>query len=278
MTDALCTIQEEICIAWGVDVGMCRYTNAGAVIKSGKCTSIKKEIVMYDKINIMMPTYKRPKMLRRCIDSILDTAQKKENICFTFMINKKDRSYDDFEWPFDTCVLKENLDEPDISEYFNRMYAETAHKGENILVSFGGDDFIYETPGWNTRVLDTINQADGVAVVHCDDAFIAHGTCTVNFFTTRKFVDAMGVPYNCPYYKRYYMDEAYSHIADAVDANYYLSDVVIRHDHMSARPQCDETYARLQGVGDKRGEFGDTKPMWDYVAKAVKNLKESGIL
>ena len=229
---------------------------------------------MFDSINLMLPSYKRPDMLRRFVDSAFSTAKKPESLCFTFMTNDKDASYDNFKWPERSCVLRESSTEPNLSAYFNAMFADTAFSDPNIACSMLGDDMVFETQGWDVAVINQLNEADGVAVVHCEDGFCSHGAIPVNLFVARKFVEAMGVPFMCPYYKRYYMDEAYAHIADSIDANYFLFDVMIRHDHTSGKTW-DETYARLQ---DLDGEFGDTKAMWLYVNQAVRNILRSGLL
>lgn len=240
--------------------------------------------MIYDTINLMIPSYKRPSLLRTVIDSAIATATDPKNLCFTFLINDKDESYENFNWPQPSCVLKENSNAPNLSACFNQMYSDTTFKGENVLVSMLGDDMEFKTPGWDTRVLAAINTNNGIGIVHCEDEFCSHGACPVNLFTTRKFVNvcmsSVSV-FMTPQFKRYWMDEIWGRVADLLKCNHFLPDVIIKHNHTSGKANSDETYNRLQNVGEREMTGGidvARNYIWPYVESMVDNFLDSDLV
>ena len=237
---------------------------------------------MFDRINLMVPSYKRPAMLRTFIDSALETATNEDNLCWTILLNEKDDSYKDFVWPINCCILKENSGEPNLSAYFNQMYNETAHKGDDVLVTMLGDDMAFETSGWDVQILAKINEKNGIGIVHCEDGFCSHGACPVNIFTTRKFVEACGGEFMCSAFKRFWMDEIWGQLADMAHCNYFLPNVVIKHNHTSGKNSHDETFQRLEAIGNRFEMNGgiDTarEAIWPFVDVMYDNLLESGLI
>ena len=238
----------------------------------------------YDKINLMIPSYKRLDMLKTAIESACATAAHIENLVFTVLLNEKDCSnYDMSNTPAPTFILKENLDVPNLSAYFNQMYDQTAFKGENVLVSMLGDDMEFKTQGWDTRVIDTINAHNGIGIVHCNDDFCSFGACPVNMFTTRKFVNACmdsDSIFMTPQFRRYFMDEIWGKVADLLECNYYLPDVIIKHNHTSGKSSSDETYNRLQRIGEREMAGGmdiARSYIWPYVERMVENFLDSDL-
>jgi hypothetical protein len=221
----------------------------------------------------MIPSYKRPEMLKTCIDSAIATASDLKRLCFAIMLHTGDTSYDNFHFPTETILLFEQETEPNLSLFYNRMYSETCYDRQEHLVSMVGDDMAFQTKNWDMKILDKANEIDGVGIIHCEDAFISHGSIPVNLFTSRKFVDAAGPTFMCPYYKADYIDTVWGEIATTVDCNYFLSDVIIKHNHTTGKPQWDETFQRLQRV-----KKHSQKEYWEYVNRCVKNLYESGLI
>lgn len=238
--------------------------------------------MLYNKINIMIPSYKRPLMLRTAIDSAIKTCSDIHNLVWTICINEKDNSYDDFMWPSNTLLIRENTNEPNLSAYFNQMYRESVDFGEDVLVSLCGDDFEWQTPKWDHEVIIAINKARGIGIVHCEDAFCSHGACPVNMFTTRKFVDACGGEFMCSAFKRFWIDEVWGRLADMAKCNYFLPNVVIKHNHTSGKNSHDETFQRLEAIGNRFEMNGgiDTarEAIWPFVDIMYDNLLESGLI
>jgi hypothetical protein len=236
---------------------------------------------MFDRINLMVPSYKRPAMLRTFIDSALETATNEDNLCWTILLNEKDDSYKDFVWPINCCILKENSGEPNLSAYFNQMYNETAHKGDDVLVTMLGDDMAFETSGWDVQILAKINEKNGIGIVHCEDGFCSHGACPVNIFTTRKFVEACGGEFMCSAFKRFWMDEIWGRLADMAKCNYFLPNVVVKHNHTSGKNSHDETFRRLENMGVHEMAGGidvAREAIWPFIEVMYDNLLESGLI
>jgi hypothetical protein len=236
---------------------------------------------MYNKINIMVPTYKRPGMLGTLIDSARSTSSP-DNICFTIMRNIDDHSCYNFihlDRP-DICLMTEETCDPNLSHYYNEMYRNTKWQEPETLVSMIGDDMVFETPGWDSKILGKANEIDGIGIIYCNDGYISQGEIAVNLFTSRKFVDAAGSTFMVPEFKRYWFDTIWTEIANATDTNYYMPDIMIKHNHTSAKPHPDETFVRLENVGVSEmtgGAIAYKDKIWPYVTRAVKNLQRSGL-
>jgi len=235
----------------------------------------------FNKINIMVPSYRRPDMLRKFLDSVLCTTSDLDNVVFTVMLNVDGGDYGKVIMPAHTHVIYEETTEPNLSFYYNEMYEKTNYNSNDTLVSMLGDDMVFKTKGWDRIVLAKANEIQGVGIIHCDDDFCQHGNIPVNLFTSRKFVDAAGDTFMCPEFKRYWIDTIWGEMANYVNASYYLPEVVIKHKHNSGKPKHDDTYNRLEGAGSKElvgGIDASKNRIWPYVQRSVKRLLESGLV
>jgi len=230
--------------------------------------------MIYTKINLMIPSWHRRELLTRCVKSAYDKAEVKHNILLTLCINESDHSYDDMPY-FEphTHIIHENTTTPNLSHYYNLMYEKTQFNDLDTLVSMIGDDMVFETQGWDQRVLEKINEVDGVGLVHCEDVFMQHGHIPVNLFTSRKLVDAMGVPFMCPDFAADWIDTAWGELATLLDINYFLPDVIIRHDHALGPRGRDETTKRLEPQSK-----ANASAMWKWINAAAANIKEAGLV
>lgn len=211
--------------------------------------------MQYDKINLMIPSYKRKQWLDRCIRSALSTAEQPQNIFFTVCVNRIDvdtQVYLQKECPCAHLdIIYENTEQPNLAYYYNLMYKDTAYNGESVLVSMIGDDMVFLSSGWDTKILDEINKRDGIAVLWCNDLLAGKkSTACINLFTTRKIVEASRHPYMCELFHADMIDVVWWHVGTCTSTLIYLDDVHIRHDHSTLQQpeQWDETFRRINPV------------------------------
>lgn len=131
---------------------------------------------------------------------------------------------------------------------------------------------VFITPGWDKRILDKINEVNGVGMVYCDDDYVQHEKLCVNMFTTRKLVEATGRPFMCELFPVDFLDNIWQNLATGLGIAYYLGDVKIKHEHANQTP----TFQRLR---QQYGESHRNVHLLDaYVAEMGMNVRKSGII
>lgn len=208
---------------------------------------------MYNKLWIMVPTYKRLEWLKRFLDSSIDKADSINQIAFCVCINKKDAASRDFLINYFTdkkmnfMLTTEETRQPNLSLYFNLMYnAVDQHEaGHDFVATMFGDDMTFETKGYDTRLLSEINVNNGVGVFWCDDGYIAHDKLCVNVAVTKKFIEATERPFMCPIFKADMIDVVWYYVGQLTQTLHYLPDVLIQHRHSTGLAEVDQTFERL---------------------------------
>ena len=246
--------------------------------------------MIYDKINIMLPSYKRAAQLGRCIDSALRTAADIGNLRFTFCVNERDTETAQYlpsrYWPDPLMwqVVFEKTQQPNLAYYYNLLYEKTDFSEAGTLVSMVGDDMIFASPAWDKEILGRMNECDGLAIIHGDDDYIGHEQLCVHLFTSRKVIEATQRPFMCPKYHAEMIDVVWTFIGRMLEVGerplkQYLRGVTIRHEHFSRLPadKADETAKRLSPLR----EIANTKENmhWaiSYAAVSAANIAMSGI-
>jgi hypothetical protein len=238
----------------------------------------------YDRICLMLPTYKRSKTyLPQFIDSAIAMSNPRK-ICFAFCVNENDQEtrnyllHKDFNG-IDIVLVSENLSKPSLAKYFNMLYEAVMKFGENCVVSMLGDDMVFKTNGWDQRILDLINMYEGVGVFWCNDDYIAHERCPVNLFVTQKMVKATGKPFMCEEFGADYIDYLWGKVGKYTATSHYLPDVIIWHNHSTNKPpeQRDPTFQRLSKVQDEAKQLGK-KRCKEIAAEIAETLRSKGFV
>jgi len=233
----------------------------------------------YNRINIMIPTYRRIKCGRflKFIRSAIAQADDLKNICVTILINEDDEeSQEYFKNPVDiTCdfqVLTTNTFPPSLAKFFNQLYDQTKFSSPQTLVSMVGDDMVFTTKGYDTAILNKINEIDGVGMVYCDDDYCQHDNLCVNLFTTRKLISATGKPFMCELFPVDFIDTVWMNFARRMQLCNYLGDVKIKHEHSPNT----ETWQRLRNFYFEAAK--NVHLLNGYVDEMCMNVIKSGIL
>ena len=242
----------------------------------GWCANMK-----YEKICLMVPTYKRVPRLMSFINSAVSTADDFSRLLFCFCVNERDADTRMVleHWGNDNNreVILENTIQPNLALYFNKMYAETKFK--DAVVTELGDDMAFRSKGWDTRVLNTINAEDGKAIVYFNDNYVAQEKCCVNLFTTRKMVEATKKPFMCEFFHADMIDMVWTMVGAMTGTLRYQGDMIIEHNHASKQDQkqWDETFKRLRPVQVAANAPANQKLAVCYATLCAKNLIEAGV-
>jgi hypothetical protein len=245
-----------------------------------------KEAVVFDRICLMVPTYKRSdRLLPRFIDSALERAADPHRIRFSFCVNDADLETNAYLrsrcWPDDQCweVLVEDSRVPDLSRFFNLLYERSRFGDRDTLVSMLGDDMVFQTPGYDERILDVARRTQGKTIIYCNDAYTAGSRICVNLFTSRSLVSATGKPFMCPLFQADMIDLVWTYVGVLTQTLAYLSETVIKHDHSTAYPESrwDVTSQRLRPLqqGYRNRESHDLA--FAYASVVARNLIAAGI-
>ena len=110
-----------------------------------------------------------------------------------------------------------------------------------------GDDNVPRTIGWDSRIIETLEQKGGICFG--DDLYPGRekGTLTIHAFMDTQIVRTLGY-FGPPEIKHMYVDVVWQAWGEKVGLT-YLSDVIIEHLHYTAgKAQSDESYQASTGL------------------------------
>jgi len=241
---------------------------------------------MFDRICLMVPTYKRSdRLLPRFIDSALARAADPRRLRFSFCVNAADSATGAYlrtrDWPVGQGweVLLEDSRSPDLSRFFNFLYEESQFCNRGTLVSMLGDDMVFETQNYDERILEAANRTRGKAIIYCNDAYRAGSRICVNLFTSRDLVDATGKPFMCPLFRADMIDLVWTYVGTLTRTLLYLPETIIKHDHSTAYPEArwDEAYQRLHPLQQSYKNRESHALAFGYATVVARNLVAAGI-
>lgn len=242
---------------------------------------------MYDRINLMLPTFNRSDTkLPAFIDSAMNQAADLKNICFTFCVNKRDTKTQEYlverfkDHPEMYHILIEDLIAPHLAKFFNQLYTDTKFKDAGTVVTMLGDDMEFQTGGYDLVILQTMNECDGLGLVYGDDCLWWHEKLCVNIFTSRKYIDLfLPLPFMCELFPRDQIDIVHYEIAQQLGMCYYLSSLKIFHNHamraenMKDGVCVDETFLRL--LKEDKIVDSNINLREEYIISCIENLKNN---
>ena len=232
--------------------------------------------VFYDRICVMVPTYKRSETkLPNFIKSLVSTAEDLSNVCIAFVVNEKDRSSVEkinkvCEGVVDYEIILEDTKECDVSYYFNLAYEKTKFNDPGTCVSMFGDDMVFVTEGWDTMMLKKINEMFGFGIVYGDDDFCQHENLCVYFITSREFVELTGKPFMCEGVLFDFIDTIWMEFARKLNCAAYLKDLHIRHEHATAKGTPDEVWLRM-----REKNHNTMVSLDDYTEEMANNVRKN---
>ena len=199
-------------------------------------------------ISLCCPTRGRPNNMMRFARSAKETAEQQVEIVWRLDDDDPDSIYiaDRLELEYIrsvTIIGKRRV----LSEYWN----ECAQVAGGDVLGHMGDDIVFRTPGWDTRISEAFDRwPDRIGFVHGrdgvhDDRLGTHG------FVSREWVTALGrmVP---PHFAHDYNDTWLTEVADRIGRRVFLPDVVTEHMHPDVgKAPMDQTYIDHAKAGER---------------------------
>ena len=224
------------------------------------------------KIGILVPSRARLNLILTLISSIITTVDNINNVVLYFGIDDDDQTRETAlkianAIPF-VKVIPIHNDGKFIG--INKIWNILAENCSEEIFGYIGDDMIFRTNGWDTKILAEFNETnlpnDKLKLVHCWDGFQGE-KLTVNAFVHRKYYEIMG--YFCrPEFLINYSDSWMMQSFKTFNRIKYLPDVYIEHNHwiFGRRPK-DSTANRM--LADNHDKLSD-----DLWAKLAPQRKE----
>ena len=237
------------------------------------------QIIIYDKICIMCPTYGRAESkLPKFISSLMETADDLEKICLSFVVNESDtaskriiKSLCDKNVEYE--IILEDTEECDLSYYFNLSYKATKFNDPATCVSMFGDDMVFITKGWDTIMLKKINDIFGLGIIYGDDDNSQHEELCVYFITTRAFVELTEKSFMCKLFTVDYIDNVWMEVGRKLHCAVYLPNLHIFHDHATRNGRPDEVWLRMRKNYDLSHRCMIT--IDDYSMEIAENVRKN---
>lgn len=226
----------------------------------------------------MLPTYGRsetklPKFLHSMIDAVDDIS----NVCVSFVVNESDNKT--IEKICEICqgvvnyeLIYEKTTECNLATYFNMAYKQTSFNGKGTCPSMFGDDMVFNTKGWDTMMLEKINDVFGMGIIYGDDDYCQHEKLSVYFITSREYIELTGKPFMCEEVSVDFMDTIHMEIASRLGCAYYLPKLHIRHEHATKQGNMDDVWLRMRDRYDESSKRYSVIAE-DYICEAVINVK-----
>lgn len=173
-------------------------------------------------ISFLLPTRGRLESLKRFVKSVLDTADEPNNIEFICYVDDDDPSYDNWEHPRQVFLFR--------GPRQNLSMCYIWPGGTGPIYVMGGDDVVFHTKGWDTKVLAEFEKVpDKILLVYGDDGNPENTENATMPFIHENWIKAVG-RYLPPYFSGDFTDTWLTALAEGVDRKVKI-DIVTEHLH-----------------------------------------------
>lgn len=197
---------------------------------------------MPTRIDVLIPTRKRPGRLKELLESLWMTADHPEAVKPYFYIDEDDH---------ETVAFLEDRLEPNHLAWkvgprviLSRAWDALWHISSGPIIMHGGDDIIFTTKGWDEMARKAFSEeSDAYWLVYGPDG-IQNQALGTHSFVTRRATELLGyfVP---PYFPALYNDTWLNEVYQRINRRKYVPSLAIEHKHFSKYPELwDETYAQ----------------------------------
>jgi glycosyltransferase involved in cell wall biosynthesis len=192
---------------------------------------------------VVLPTRNRPENVNRFVRSFQQTADMAHLV---LVVDSDDDSYDRLELP---GVSRITLPHGPVSAKVN-FGAGWALDGGYRAVAFFGDDSLFHTPHWDTRIMEALDAMGGSGMVYVND--LGRSAVPCNMTISSDIVRALGY-FDEPTMNHYFVDDVWKDLGLSTRCLAYLEDVVVEHLHWvwNKSPR-DEVYLTTQAANFDR--------------------------
>lgn len=195
---------------------------------------------MAGSVSLLCPTRNRPEMFGAMLESAHRTADGRYDLLA--YVDNDDPSRDEYKrlFPGTKILIGPSTITPVI-------YNLLASKAKGSLLMLMGDDCVFQTKGWDTKMLEAAEQwPDRIGIVSTHDGREdnSHG----HFAFGRGWYEALG--YLLPPVFRHWATNMFSiDVAARLHRLVWLGDVVLKHNKVGEIGRADDTYHRLRTQG-----------------------------
>lgn len=172
---------------------------------------------------VIVPTRKRPELCARLISSFDATTDKAE---LAFVTDDDDDSYKDFD--FKGHASAELSPRGNLVQKLNKTAENVVNTYDHLM--WLGDDHVFVTPHWDTKLLAALDDMGGSGWVYANDK--RRADIPESWLVSSDVVKELGWLAN-PHLQHYYIDNCISDIGRRAQLIRYVPDVVIEHKHYS---------------------------------------------
>jgi len=204
---------------------------------------------MENKICVLIPTRKRLEDFKLFADSWIKTTEGKSVVVVG--IDTDDNTYDEIiennVYPF----IYERQESKPFLHILNGMAVKYAEQFS--CVSFMEDDCTFNTYGWESAILNKVNEIEN-AIVWCEDLVNHHHIVGLPFMDS-KIVRTLGCMVN-PRLHTLFADHYWVHLGRKLNSLHYFPDIIIEHRHYSkGKRLMDETSIKVESESKSAGEL-----------------------
>ena len=186
---------------------------------------------------VMLPTRKRPEMARRCIDSFRETKALDTTDLF-LIIDDDDDSYEGITDADKITATRGNL----ITAV---NAAASVLAGAYDALFLAADDLVFQTPGWDSLMLGTLEGMGGTGIVFPDDK--RRYDVPEHPLISSDWVRELG-HFAEPSVAHFYCDNAWAELGKRTGLIRFCPEAVIEHRHwqVCADTEHDQTYREAE--------------------------------
>ena len=186
---------------------------------------------------VMLPTRKRPEMAAKCIDSFRETRGS-DDTDLILIIDDDDDSYEAV-----TDVDKITATRGNLITAVNAAASVLAEHYDALFLA--ADDLVFQTPGWDTLMLATLEGMGGTGIVFPDDK--RRYDVPEHPLISADWVRELG-HFAEPSLAHFYCDNAWAELGKRTGLIRFCPEAVIEHRHYSvcADTVHDETYKEAE--------------------------------
>jgi hypothetical protein len=204
--------------------------------------------------SLLLPTRDRPVLVKRMINSMVETTSDIKNLELIVFVNDDDTESQDISHPL--VSITKITGEKDTMGGMNRRCYKASRGNYIMLVN---DDMLFRTKNWDKEALAKFSDfSDGIGMVYGNDLYYGKRVCTFPILsrTTWELTDRI-----CPYeFKMHCID---SHIFDIFQRLSilgekritYLPNVIFEHMHYELSASLDEPESPVKNSEEDEALF-----------------------
>ena len=189
-------------------------------------------------VSILVPSRGRPSNIKRLYESLEATTQGKWELLVR--CDDDDPTWDEYAaWVRQTSSNLSYLITSD-RRLLSQLWNELVPYSQGDILMHGGDDIIFNTPGWDKVVREAF-PPDGIAFVHGDDLGGKGDKLGTHGFLSRKAIDAVGY-FMPPYFASDYNDLWWNEVYESIGRRIFVP-IVTEHLHFAfGKGEMDQTH------------------------------------